>query len=89
MTAISEDTPEGGPEDQQWRIDGLTEMLKRANDELERERRSHRETEKSYFALQDRFETLTNRLTVGVLRKAGYTVKIEEAEFCEACGEEF
>jgi hypothetical protein len=89
MTAISEDTPEGGPEELQWQIDGLTEMLKRANDELERERRSHRETEKSYFALQDRFETLTNRLTVGVLRKAGYTVKIEEAEFCEACGEEF
>ena len=82
MTAISEDTPEGGPEELQWRIDGLTEMLKRANDDLERERRSHRETEKSYFALQDRFETLTNRLTVGVLRDAGYIVEIQDLDEC-------
>jgi hypothetical protein len=39
--------------------------------------------------LDRRFDTLTSRLTVGVLRKAGYTVTIEEAEFCEACGEEY
>ena len=37
----------------------------------------------------DRFNTLTSRLTVGVLRKAGYTVTIEEDEFCEACGDEY
>lgn len=89
MTAITEDTPEGGPEELQWKIDRLIEQVERHVAELERERRSHSETEKSYFALQDRFETLTNRLTVGVLRKAGYTVRIEEAEFCEACGEEY
>jgi hypothetical protein len=85
MTAISEDTPEGGPEELQWKIDGLTEMLKRANDDLERERRNKLETEKSYFALQDRFETLTNRLTVGVLRDAGYIVEIIDVD---ECGEE-
>ncbi len=86
---ITEDTPEGGPDELQWKIDRLIEQVERHAADLERERRSHRETEKSYFALQDRFETLTERLTVGVLRKAGYTVKIEEAEFCEACGEEY
>lgn len=80
MTAITEDTPEGGPDELQWQIDGLTEMLKRANDELERERRSKLETEKSYFALQDRFETLTNRLTVGVLRDAGYIIELQDLE---------
>lgn len=85
MTAITEDTPEGGPEELQWQIDSLTEMLKRANDELERERRNKLETEKSYFALQDRFETLTNRLTVGVLRDAGYIVEIQDLD---ECGEE-
>jgi len=85
MTAITEDTPEGGPEELQWKIDGLTEMLKRANDDLERERRGHRETEKSYFALQDRFETLTSRLTVGVLRDADYIVEIIDVD---TCGEE-
>lgn len=79
---ITEDTPEGGPEELQWKIDGLTEMLKRANDDLERERRSHRETEKSYFALQDRFETLTNRLTVGVLRDAGYIIELQDLDEC-------
>jgi hypothetical protein len=86
---ISEDTPEGGPEDQQWRIDGLTDMLKRANDELERERRCHTHTKNMQTIAQDRFDTLTSRLAVGVLRKAGYIVRIEEAEFCEACGEEY
>lgn len=84
---ITEDTPEGGPDELQWKVDGLTEMLKRANDDLERERRSHRETEKSYFALQDRYDTLTNRLTVGVLRKAGFTVEIELPDVCDTCGE--
>jgi hypothetical protein len=89
MTAITEDTPEGGPEELQWKIDRLIEQVERDKEELERARRSHRETEKSYFALQDRYDTLTSRLTVGVLRKAGYTVQIEEDEFCDACGEDF
>lgn len=89
MTIISEDTPRGGPEELQWKIDRLIEQVERHAADLERERRSHRETEKSYFALQDRFETLTNRLTVGVLRKAGYTVEINAPSTCDTCGEEF
>jgi hypothetical protein len=82
MTAITEDTPEGGPDELQWKIDRLIEQVERHAAELERERRSHRETEKSYFALQDRFETLTNRLTVGVLRDAGYIIELQDLDEC-------
>ncbi len=88
MTAITEDTPEGGPEELQWKIDRLIEQVERHTAELERERRSHRETEKSYFAIQDQFDTLTGRLTVGTLRKAGYIVEIKQPEVCDTCGEE-
>ncbi len=86
MTAITEDTPEGGPEELQWKIDRLIEQVERHAADLERERRSHRETEKSYFALQDRFETLTNRLTVGVLRDAGYIIELQDLD---ECGEDY
>jgi hypothetical protein len=89
MTAISEDTPEGGPEELQWKIDRLIEQVERHAAEAERERRSHSETKKDLAKALDRSLSLTSRLTVGVLRKAGFTVKIEEAEFCEACGEEY
>jgi hypothetical protein len=82
VTAITEDTPEGGPEELQWKIDRLIEQVERHVADLERERRSHRETEKSYFALQDRFETLTNRLTVGVLRDAGYIIELQDIDEC-------
>jgi hypothetical protein len=85
VTTITEDTPAGGPEELQWMVDRLTEQLELVNTSLERERRSHRETEKDYFALQDRFETLTNRLTVGTLRDAGYIVEIQDLD---ECGEE-
>jgi hypothetical protein len=89
MTTITEDTPEGGPDELQWKINRLTESLERHAAELERERRSHSETKKDLVKAQDRFNTLTSRLTVGVLRKAGFTVEIEEAEFCETCGEDY
>lgn len=89
MTAISEDTPRGGPEELQWQIDELRKQIERQVAELQRERRAHGETKKDLAKALDRFLNLTSRLTVGVLRKAGYTVKIEEAEFCEACGEEY
>ena len=83
MIIISEDTPAGGPEELQWKIDRLLEQLERNKAELERERASHRETEKSYFALQDRHETLTGRLTLGVLRDAGYIVEIQDLDECD------
>jgi hypothetical protein len=89
MTAITEDTPEGGPDELQWKIDSLTDQLKRVKDELEQKRRDSNALVGKLNEAQDRFNTLTSRLTVGVLRKAGYTVTIEEDEFCEACGEEY
>ena len=89
MTAITEDTPEGGPEELQWHIDSLTDQLKRVKDELEQKRRDSNALVGKLNEAQDRYDTLTSRLTVGVLRKAGFTVTIEEAEFCEACGEEY
>ncbi len=89
MTIITEDTPEGGPEELQWQIDSLTDQLKRVKDELKSESHAHNNTLQKLHEAQDRYDNLTSRLTVGTLRKAGYTVRIEEAEFCEACGEEY
>ena len=89
MTTISEDTPEGGPEELQWKIDRLIEQVERHAAELERERRSHSETKKDLAKALDRSLNLTSRLTVGVLRKAGFTVDIELADVCDACGEEY
>ena len=86
---ITEDTPEGGPEELQWKINALTDVHERVKDELKRESHAHNSTLQKLHEAQDRYDTLTSRLTVGVLRKAGYTVTIEEAEFCEACGEEY
>ena len=89
MTAITEDTPEGGPEELQWKIDRLIEQIERHTAELERERRSHSETKKDLAKALDRSLNLTSRLTVGVLRKAGFTVEIELPDVCDTCGEEF
>ena len=89
MSALTEDTPEGGPEELQWKIDRLIEQVERHAAELERERRSHSETKKDLAKALDRSLNLTSRLTVGVLRKAGFTVDIELAEVCDACGEEY
>jgi hypothetical protein len=88
MTVITEDTPTGGPEELQWKIDRLIEQVERDAAELERERRSHRETQKSLSEVLEKSLTLTNRLTVGVLRKAGFTVDIELVDVCDTCGED-
>ena len=86
---ISEDTPEGGPEELRWKIDRLLEQMERDNAELDRERRSHSETKKDLAKALDQSLNLTSRLTVGVLRKAGFTVEIELPDVCDACGEEY
>lgn len=86
--AITEDTPEGGPEELQWKIDRLIEQIERDKAELERKRRDNNGLVGKLNEAQDRYDTLTSRLTVGVLRKAGYIVRIEEADVCDTCGEE-
>jgi hypothetical protein len=92
MTVITEDTPAAGPEDLQWQIDQLTERLDRYAAELERERRCHSDTVRELTEADKRFDTLTERLTVGVLRKAGYFITIKRADAygpCDTCGEEY
>lgn len=89
MTAITEDTPEGGPEELRWKIDRLIAQVERDKEELERKRRDNNGLVGKLNEAQDRFDTLTSRLTVGVLRKAGFTVDIELADVCDTCGEEY
>jgi recombinational DNA repair protein (RecF pathway) len=89
VTAITEDTPEGGPEELQWKIDRLIEQVERHAAELKRESHAHNDTLQQLHEAQDRYDTLTSRLTVGVLRKAGYIVRIEDTDVCDTCGEEY
>ncbi len=89
MTAISEDTPEGGPEELQWKIDRLIEQVERHAAELTRVTGIKNGLAKEVDEMDKRFDTLTSRLTVGVLRKAGYIVRIEDADVCHTCGEEY
>ena len=86
MTAITEDTPEGGPEELQWKIDRLIEQVERHAAELKRESHAHNGTLQKLHEAQDRYDTLTSRLTVGVLRDAGYIVEIQDLD---TCGEDF
>ena len=87
MTAITEDTPEGGPEELQWKIDRLIEKVERHAAELTRVTGIKNSLAKEVDELDKRFDTLTSRLTVGVLRKAGYIVRIELPDVCDTCGE--
>jgi hypothetical protein len=89
MTIITEDTPTGGPDDQQWQIDSLTDQLKRVKDELERKRRDSNGLVAKLDEVRARFDDLTGRLTIGTLRKAGYTVEINAPSTCDTCGEDF
>ena len=82
---MTEDTPEGGPEELQWKIDRLTEKVEQQSASLEREYQKRAAKVEELHALQARYDTLT----VGVLRAAGFTVEIGLPEFCEACGEEY
>jgi hypothetical protein len=86
---ITEDTPEGGPDELQWKIDQLIEQVERHAAELERERRAHSATKKDLAKALEQSLNLTSRLTVGVLRKAGFTVEIELPGKCDTCGEAF
>ena len=88
MTTITEDTPTGGPEDYQWQINALTDVHERVKDELKRESHAHNSTLQKLHEAQDRYDAMTNRLTVGVLRKAGFTVVIKRSDTCDTCGEE-
>lgn len=85
---ITEDTPEGGPDELQWKIDRLIEQNERQAAETERYRAMYREMAEHVVKLDERHKRLTDRLTIGVLRKAGFRVEIHEPEGCDTCGED-
>lgn len=85
---ITENTPEGGPDELQWKIDRLIEQNERQAAETERYRAMHRDALKGLEGCEQRYRALTDRLTVGVLRKAGFRVEIGEPEACDTCGED-
>jgi len=75
-TPIAEDTPAGGPEDLQWKIDRLIEQLERHTGQLKHERSINADLRKKISDLETRFDTLTGLLTVRDLRKAGVHVEL-------------
>ena len=89
MTAITEDTPEGGPDELQWKIDRLIEQNERQAAETERERSMRRDAEAKWRKAEERMIDITSRMRVGDLRKAGFTVTITPPEACDTCGEEY
>lgn len=86
---ITEDTPDGGPDELQWKIDRLIEQNERQIAETERFRAMYRDMAEHVAKLDERHKRLTDRLTVGVLRKAGFRVEIHEPECCDTCGEDY
>jgi hypothetical protein len=86
---ITEDTPDGGPDELQWKIDRLIEQNERQVAETERFRAMYRDMAEHVAKLDERHKRLTDRLTVGVLRKAGFRVEIHEPECCDTCGEDY
>lgn len=83
---ITEDTPEGGPEDLNWQLYQANEKLKWQIAETERYRATYVEVFKRLEAQEKHYARLFDRLTVGVLRKAGFRVEIHEPEGCDTCG---
>jgi len=83
---ITEDTPEGGPEDLSWQLYQANEKLKWQIAETDRYRTMHSDALKGLRKLADRYQQLTDRLTIGVLRRAGFRVEIHDPEGCDTCG---
>lgn len=73
---ITEDTPENGPEELQWKIDQLIRQVEIHTAELKRERSMNADLRKNIAEQEARFNKLTGLLTVRDLRKAGVYVGI-------------
>lgn len=82
----AEDTPEDGPEYLSWQLYQANEKLKWQIAETERYRAMHGGVLKELRKLDGRYKQLTDRLTIGVLRRAGFRVEIHEPEGCDTCG---
>lgn len=85
---LTEDTPEGGPEDLNWQLYQANEKLKWQIAETERFRAMYRDMAEHVEKQDTRHKRLTDRLTVGVLRRAGFRVEIHDPECCDTCGED-
>jgi chromosome segregation ATPase len=83
MNYFTEDTPEGNPEELQWRIDRLIEQVEQHTSELKRERSINADLRKKIADLEDRFDALTGRLTIRDFRKAGVRVELTIDAECD------
>lgn len=86
---IIKDTPEGGPEELQWKIDRLIIEVQRHTKELQRERSISADLRKQIAEHEARFDRLTGMLTVRDLRKAGVHIELtmcpDDDDTCD-CG---
>ena len=85
---LTEDTPEGGPEDLSWQLYQANEKLKWQIAETERYRTMHSDVLKRLEEQEQRYARLAYRLTVGTLHRAGFRVEIHDPECCDTCGED-
>lgn len=85
---LTEDTPEGGPEDLNWQIFQANEKLKWQIAETDRYRNMHCDALNQLEEQVRRYDALRDRMTVGALRKAGFRVELHEPECCDTCGED-
>ncbi|MFZ9627303.1 MAG: hypothetical protein ACO3AD_18750 [Burkholderiaceae bacterium] len=73
---LAEDTPQGGPEELQWKIDRLIEQVQRHSGALDHERAMRSDVQRKLTEKCEQWDHLTSRLSVKVLREAGLRVDI-------------
>lgn len=73
---LTEDTPEGGTEELQWKIDQLVRQVNMHTEELKRERSINVDLREKIAEHEARFYRLTGMLTVRDLRKAGVRIEL-------------
>lgn len=83
---LTEDTPEGGTEELQWKIDRLTQEVERHVNRIKELEGDINKLRVLNSERRDELNRLTDRLTVGALRKAGVAVTITVPEPWDDCG---
>ena len=84
--ALTEDTPEGGPEELQWKIDRLTQEVERHVARIKDLERANANLSNTIAEKKEVMDRLTGRLTVKALRDAGIVVNITIPEPWDDCG---
>ena len=80
MELITEDTPEGGVDELNWKIERLTETIKQKDQTIESLEQRMKKIKRMLDDSQECYLRLTNMLTVGVLRSAGVNVTVDLPE---------